>query len=62
MPTYGLPEDILQQGSKGLAKAVTILNAFSRKWHPTAARVEYETNFSVSRWEALSNDTCRSSW
>ena len=37
-------------------KCDQILNAFSRKWHPPSARIDYETTFAISKWKALPDD------
>ena len=33
-----------------------INKAFSSKWHPAAARLQYERQFSITKWKGLSSD------
>ena len=35
----------------------TVLNMFSKKWHPSTGRIEYTATFSTAKWKALSDES-----
>ena len=57
VPGYGF--ETIQSCPLFEKKCNQILNAFSRKWHPSSARRDYEMTFTLSKWKTLPDATKR---
>ena len=57
IPTYQLDLSLFECNSLHSSKfdriCDTILNTFSKKWHPPSARIEYQATFSTAKWNTL---------
>ena len=61
IPTYALQSSIFESDSSHSSTfdkmCDTVLNMFSKKWHPSTARIEYTATFSTAKWKALSDES-----
>lgn len=60
-PGFTLPDSYYTQSTNKAPSqferdCAHVNKAFSSKWHPATARVQYESQFSTSKWKSLSAD------
>ena len=55
--SFSLPHNEMTENAKGLIPfdihCDKVLTAFSKRWNPSQARLNYEKQFSIANWRAL---------